>query len=471
MKIAKKYKIIILILITISFSFWFVLNSLIGKQKLTIITDLLSYDQKYLIKKYIFPYKVIKQHENTIGELEGNVLKQIDVIKTFSNKLEVIFKQSLQNIEIEKIPEKELSNSLVLKNNRLVEGFYAGIANTYAGSGYLDFHSNNLIVLSSRGVLGYTDNLDQITQIKQIKHNIDKFIGFNQFIKKGSLKDLYINNDKIFVSFTDEIKEDCWNTSLLVGNFNYQNIEFKKLFSTKECVYSLEKKEKNLDGEFSMVTSGGRIVNFDENHILLTVGDYRARHLSQNKESVNGKILKININDANYNIISMGHRNPQGLYYDKDNGYVLETEHGPYGGDEINLIEVEDINKGNLLNFGWAIASYGEHYGGKNSPGNVEKYKKYPLNKSHSDHGFIEPLHAFVPSIGISEITKIGDDKYVVSSMKDKSLYFFNLNKDKTIPAFERVEVFERVRDMNFKKGKLFLFLEDTASIGVISIE
>ena len=122
MKIAKKYKIIILILITISFSFWFVLNSLIGKQKLTIITDLLSYDQKYLIKKYIFPYKVIKQHENTIGELEGNVLKQIDVIKTFSNKLEVIFKQSLQNIEIEKIPEKELSNSLVLKNN-LVEVF------------------------------------------------------------------------------------------------------------------------------------------------------------------------------------------------------------------------------------------------------------------------------------------------------------------------------------------------------------
>ena len=58
-----------------------------------------------------------------------------------------------------------------------------------------------------------------------------------------------------------------------------------------------------------------------------------------------------------------------------------------------------------------------------------------------------------------------------MSSMKDKSLYFFNLNKDKTIQAFERVEVFERVRDMNFKNGKLFLFLENTASIGVISIE
>ena len=138
------------------------------KTKINYHHRFISNDQKYLIKKYIFPYKVIKQHENTIGELDGKVFQQQDVIKTFSNKLEVIFKQSLQNIEIEKTPEKELSNSLVFKNNRLVEGFYAGIANTYAGSGYIDFHSNNLIVLSSRGVLGYSDNLDQITLINKL---------------------------------------------------------------------------------------------------------------------------------------------------------------------------------------------------------------------------------------------------------------------------------------------------------------
>ena len=96
---------------------------------------------------------------------------------------------------------------------------------------------------------------------------------------------------------------------------------------------------------------------------------------------------------------------------------------------------------------------------------------KYPLYKSHSEHGFIEPLKSFVPSIGISEIVKIDKDKYVVSSLKDKSLYFFELNKQKQIINLNRVEVFERVRDLRFKYNQLYLFMEDTASIGVINLE
>ena len=100
----------------------------------------------------------------------------------------------------------------------------------------------------------------------------------------------------------------------------------------------------------------------------------------------------------------------------------------------------------------------------------TSKYKKYPLYKSHSQYGFIEPLKSFVPSIGISEITKIAQNKYVVSSLRENSLYFFQLNNEKEIINLERVEVFERVRDLIFKNDKLYLFLEDTASIGVISL-
>ena len=92
------------------------------------------------------------------------------------------------------------------------------------------------------------------------------------------------------------------------------------------------------------------------------------------------------------------------------------------------------------------------------------------MHKSHSKYGFVEPLKSFVPSIGISEITKLENNKYVVSSLKDKSLYFFEL-KDKQILSMERVEVFERVRDLRFKDKKLYLFLEDTPSIGIINLE
>ena len=102
---------------------------------------------------------------------------------------------------------------------------------------------------------------------------------------------------------------------------------------------------------------------------------------------------------------------------------------------------------------------------------NNKIYEKYPLYKSHIKHGFIEPLKSFVPSIGISEITKIGLNKYVISSMKDKSLYFFELNKQKQMINLNRLEVFERVRDLKFKDGKLYLFMEDTASIGVLNLK
>ena len=66
--------------------------------------------------------------------------------------------------------------------------------------------------------------------------------------------------------------------------------------------------------------------------------------------------MKINISDSNYEIVSMGHRNPQGLYFDKNN-LILVTEHGPYGGDEINLIETNKISKDEPLNYGWAVVS------------------------------------------------------------------------------------------------------------------
>ena len=234
-----------------------------------------------------------------------------------------------------------------------------------------------------------------------------------------------------------------------------------------ECVHSSD----NIDKEFKANQSGGRIVYFDNSHILFSIGEYRSRHLAQDKQSVNGKIIKINIINSDYEIISMGHRNPQGLYFDKENNFILETEHGPKGGDEINLIEVEKISKDKIQNYGWAISSTGEHYGVK-SENNKKKYEKYPLYNSHIEHGFIEPLWSFVPSIGISEIVKIGQNKYVVSSMKNKSIYFFELNEQREIINLDRIEVFERVRDLRFNNdnNQLYLFMEDSPSIGIINL-
>ena len=465
-----KIKILILLISIIIIGGYFFIISLIGNPKFSNLKQLLNVKQKELIIKYIFPYKFISQQQQTISKQQQTISQQQQTISQPQHNMFVI--------ELEKIREgteigteeniQKLSNNKTLKIYKLNSGFYAGINNIFPGSGYIDFYKDDIIVLSSRGVLAFKKNIENTKEnFQQINNNINEFIGKDQFKKHRwfSLKDIFIFNNKVFVSYTEEIKEDCWNTSVIYGDINYENIVFRKLFSPKECIHSND----NIDKEFNAHQSGGKIISFDDNHILLTVGDYRSRHLAQDIKSVNGKIIKVNINNGNFEIISMGHRNPQGLYFDKENNFLLETEHGPRGGDEINLIEVSKINKDKIQNYGWAISSAGEHYGGK-SEANKTKYEKYPLYKSHSEHGFIEPLKSFVPSIGISEIVKIGQNKYVVSSMRDNSLYFFELNKQKQIINLNRVEVFERVRDLRFNNNQLFLFMEDTASIGVLNL-
>ena len=104
----------------------------------------------------------------------------------------------------------------------------------------------------------------------------------------------------------------------------------------------------------------------------------------------------------------------------------------------------------------------------------IKKYKRYPLHKSHSEYGYIEPLKAFVPSIGISEITKIGENEFLTSSMGsdregDKSIYFLNLAKKKLI-NLKKVKVTQRVRDLKYKNNSLFLFFDEPSTIGLISL-
>ena len=452
-----KFKLIILIIFFIII--YIIANLLISVDKFGNLKNIFDQDKKQIIKKYIFPYKYISEQKLIILRQKGTISKTN--VNNF--QLELKYKENLYDLSVSKKPKKiKLKNNLVLTKYK-VSGLYYGIWNTYPGSGYLDFHNNNLLLVSSRGILSYQEESNYKENFKQIKNNISNFINNNQFDKFRwfSIKGLHINNNKIYISYTEEIKKDCWNTSVIFSDMNYKEIIIKKLFSADKCI-----PKDNIDGEFNAWQSGGKIISLNNNHIILSVGDYRFRSLAQDKNSINGKLIKINVNDYNYEIISMGHRNPQGLYINKQNNFILETEHGPKGGDEINLIK---LNQNEIPNYGWAIVSNGEHYGGRIEQ-NKLKYKKYPLFKSHLEKGFIEPLKSFVPSIGISSITRIDDKFYVASSTKDKSIYFFNLDDKNRVVDFNRIEVFERVRDMIYKNQKLYLFLEDTASIGIIEI-
>ena len=168
----------------------------------------------------------------------------------------------------------------------------------------------------------------------------------------------------------------------------------------------------------------------------------------------------------------MGHRNVQGMFFDKKKNILFSIDHGPQGGDEINLIFNPFDNK--IKNFGWPISSYGEHYGGRIDK-NKQKYQKAPLFKSHSDYGFIEPHKYFVSSIAPSNIinvpkifgSKSGNEIYVSSlgfnnDKGRRSIHTFSLNNNNQLTNHEIIPVHDRVRDIEFiqKFNSIFLFLE-----------
>ena len=76
------------------------------------------------------------------------------------------------------------------------------------------------------------------------------------------------------------------------------------------------------------------MVFFKNGKILLTTGEYVRMLLAQDKNSMFGKIISIDLKTKDYEIIAMGNRNSQGLYYDVEKDIIVHTDHGPKGGDE-----------------------------------------------------------------------------------------------------------------------------------------
>ena len=279
-------------------------------------------------------------------------------------------------------------------------------------SGYLDNFEDKIVIAFSKGKIGFLNKSDFFSyklDFKLIKSNLKDIIKFENDIVWTGIKDIKIINNKIYLSVTEEIKKNCYNTSLISANLSLSELNFDKIFSSNECA-SIEKRIKYFK-YFNGHQTGGRI-EFKDNKLYLTVGDYNQWEFPQDINSVFGKIVEINLNDKSYKFISTGHRNPQGLKFTSistEDNILISTEHGPKGGDEINLINLSlNLEKNN---FGWPIASYGNHY--DLIPINNYSKKYAPLKKNHSKNGFIEPIYYFEKSIGISEIIKNNFQKKV----------------------------------------------------------
>ena len=153
----------------------------------------------------------------------------------------------------------------------------------------------------------------------------------------------YENNHQIFISYSKGT--DAANgTTLIKANFDGTKLSnVKEIFTTNTL--------KNTKGNF-----GGRVVFLQDKTILLTVGDgYELNNYAQSPTSYLGKVIHID-RDGNAvgksKIFTLGHHNPQGLAYDTNSGRIYEHEHGPKGGDELNILKEGK-------NYGWPNVSEG----------------------------------------------------------------------------------------------------------------
>ncbi len=163
---------------------------------------------------------------------------------------------------------------------------------------------------------------------------------------------------------------------------------------------------------------GGKLVFDGEGHMFLTLGDRQdfsfgdrealMAHSAQDRSNHAGVIVRLNddgtVPDDNPfvgvdgvlpEIWSYGHRSPQGLAIHPITGDLWESEHGPQGGDEINLIE-----PGN--NYGWPVAGRGVNYGAFGRP----------IHVGISEEGMTSPINFWVPSIATSGLMIYNGDKF-----------------------------------------------------------
>lgn len=230
------------------------------------------------------------------------------------------------------------------------------------------------------------------------------------------------------------------------------NVEWQTMFQAQPClpVGKMWPMGEQAD------RGGGRLAHLPPQGILVTVGDHGFDGLEgvasfpQDPASSYGKVMLLDRKGGAVPF-SVGHRNQQGMTVDSQ-GRVWTTEHGPQGGDELNLV----VQGGD---YGWPAVTYGVEYQTDN----------WPHSPDLRNHGmFREPALAFVPSAALSEVIEIrssylprwtGD--LLVGSLQAGSFYRVRVAGDRVVYS-EKIDLSTRIRDVvEARDGRIVIWNDD----------
>jgi len=357
---------------------------------------------------------------------------------------------------------------------------------TYGEGGAIQEVSGNILYASPLGQLGYLSRKHVIHAIharvpmkldalrahpisKDPRFVMSYFRTLDLLVvaKTPTVFDLYVshhrfNSDGCFEFVVSRAEGHVQDDSVDIAD------SWKEVFVARPCM-----QPKEVDLFFAGLESGGRLALLDARTLLVTIGDHQFDGVrsktaaAQDPDSNLGKVMAIDLASGRARVISSGHRNPQGLLVARD-GTIWETEHGPQGGDEINI-----IREG--LNYGWPLVTYGREYG--------YRPRNWPLNPEQGRHdGYELPAFVFVPSIAISNLIQpdprewpLWRDHLLVASYGGLKrtgggkLYAVRVERDKRIVYAEEivvpVEDGEKLRDIISLADGRFAVLTDHAAL------
>tara|TARA_X000000950_G_scaffold252252_1_gene314219 strand:+ start:916 stop:2061 length:1146 start_codon:yes stop_codon:yes gene_type:complete len=285
------------------------------------------------------------------------------------------------------------------------------------------------------------------------------------FSRQGGLLDVAVDknfssNKTIYLTASVSDSNKGSNTSLYSAKFNGDSlIDLKQLY--KASPDSEEQRH-----------FGGSIL-LKNQYVYFTIGDRGNRDVNpQDLNLDGGKVYRLNLDgsipkdnpffdleNSKKAIWSYGHRNPQGIVSGLNNDEIWIHEHGPRGGDEINIIKDPKTNDDNVRdrNYGWPKATYGINYSGSE------------ITKNKTLDGVTEPYYYWTPSIApsgmvmikSSEIYSDWNNTLLIGSLSFRYLERLEFDNSGIITREKLFPRIGRVRDVNLSPdGYVYISVE-----------
>ena len=333
------------------------------------------------------------------------------------------------------------------------------IVDGFGGIWALEFLSPNTIIFNE--INGAISTLNLSSGVTRVMKNPPKVY----FEGQGGLLDIAVDpnfesNQYIYVTYSKKVGE-LQTTAMARSQLDLE----KESFSPWVDLF-VAKPASSTSHHY-----GSRIAFDKGGHIFFTVGERGNADLAQSLKAHNGKVIRLNLDgsvpsdnpfvrtpSALKEIWSYGHRNPQGIFFDETSNTLYEQEHGPMGGDEINIV-------GKGKNYGWPVISFGVDYSGR-PVGNGERTRP----------GMEQAIKYFVPSIAPSSMMiyrgdklKLFKDKFVSGSLALQHLNLVSV-KDVYDACEDRLllKLNERIRDVKEGPDQLVYVASDNGRIYVI---